>query len=986
MAAASSTSSFRLDDRVVRPALNEIEGPDGVERVNPRAMDVLVALASRPDGIASKQGLLDAVWTDLFVGDEVLSTAIWELRKALGDSARSPRFIRTVPRRGYQLLTLPVPVEEPAAGPISTPSTLARPGLGLATRRWLVAAGVALGLAASVAVVVRLQSPAEVAPVRSVAVLPFEALGGETRDIALADGLTDTLITSLARLGQLRVVSRTTSASYRGSSLTVPEIAHQLGVDSVVEGTLARDGDRLVLNAQLIDARTENHLWAQTYERRFEHLLDLQVEVARSIGAAIGGELATPVPPVAAPGTDDTGSSSILLWRFRTGGEVWSSPAVDGDTVVFGSRDGVLYAVDLEDGSEKWRLPLGREITVAPVVEHGAVVVTTREGAVVAVEIASGRELWRHRLTTSVEAPPAIASGRVVAVDEQGVVTSLDLVSGRQLWQGQVQESSDGVAAAGDLVVASGWDAALTAFDAVDGAIRWRSPLANRGNQPPLVDRDLALVPVADGSLRALDLSDGHERWRIRVPAPARPVAWRDRVLVGGDSSSLVVVDRSTGDLLWRWDADGWVNPPTVDGDVVFASSRDGQLVGLDAWTGMVRWRVEMDTWITTSPVVVGEKVLVGSLDGSVYCLSIPSGNDAATVSRQREGFIVHPDIGPIEARDPDVVLDDPARTRPRVRWRVRADGPVAHRPAVTSDGVVVSGFQSILCLDPATGGERWQFRCGGPVGTRPVVAGDLVLVGARDHTLYAVDGATGAERWRVRTDGDVISAPVVDAGSTYFGSRDRFLYAVDVATGHERWRRQLDVIHASPVVAGDTVYVPSRGDRLWALATADGAIRWSAPTVDWAVADPVVADDEVVVGACDGTILAFDRETGVERWRGTVNAETWYTPLVVGDRLVLGSADGHVYALDLATGAESWRVATGNRVLSSMAGWRDLVLAGSSDRQLYAIEVATGKVAWRVRTSGSVSGPTVAGDAAVFGSLDGWVTMIDLAPDGSRG
>lgn len=172
---------------------------------------------------------------------------------------------------------------------------------------------------------------------------------------------------------------------------------------------------------------------------------------------------------------------------------------------------------------------------------------------------------------------------------------------------------------------------------------------------------------------------------------------------------------------------------------------------------------------------------------------------------------------------------------------------------------------------------------------------------------------------------------------------------------------------------------IPRRGDRLWALATADGAVRWSAPTVDWAVADPVPAGDLVLVGACDGTVLALDRASGAERWRAAVHGDTWYTPAVVADLMILGSADGHVYAVELATGAERWRTATGNRVLSSIAPWRDLVLAGSHDRRLWALEAATGRVAWRVRTPGAVSSPAVAGNLAAFGSPDGWITLLEL-------
>ena len=153
---ADPRQEFRLGDRLVRPLANEIQGPDGVERVGPRAMDVLVALAAHGERVVTKEELLDAVWTGLFVGDEVLSTAVWELRRALGDDAKSPRFIGTVPRRGYRLLIPPTPVDGDDAAPAPTgPLPGASTGEMTAPRRRravVVAAAAALAVVTAVAV------------------------------------------------------------------------------------------------------------------------------------------------------------------------------------------------------------------------------------------------------------------------------------------------------------------------------------------------------------------------------------------------------------------------------------------------------------------------------------------------------------------------------------------------------------------------------------------------------------------------------------------------------------------------------------------------------------------------------------------------------------------------------------------------------------------------------------------------------------------
>ena len=223
--------SFRLHDRVILPELNEIRGPDGTSTVHPKAMDVLVALAVRKGEVVSKQELLDTVWAGVHVGEDVLSTAIWELRRALEDDARTPRFIRTVPRRGYGLVALPQALETDAA-PVVVRDRRERRGL----LRWAGWTAMALLLLIGFWVARSSKIDRGDAAIRSLAVLPIDALSGDPPDEALAAGLTDTLITDLARLEGVRLVSRTTMQASRWRQLTVPEIGRELDVDAVVEG------------------------------------------------------------------------------------------------------------------------------------------------------------------------------------------------------------------------------------------------------------------------------------------------------------------------------------------------------------------------------------------------------------------------------------------------------------------------------------------------------------------------------------------------------------------------------------------------------------------------------------------------------------------------------------------------------------------------------------------------------------------------------
>ena len=227
-------------------------------------MNVLLALVDAGGRVVSKSELLDAIWTGLYVGDDVLPTAIWELRRALGDDARSPGLIGTVARRGYRLLQAREPFGGESGVPqAAVPTTEAGPAAtGKRRGAWIASVVMVLAVAGIVAGwSLARRTPL---PIQSVVALPLVSLGGNAEDRALADGITDSLTTALARLGGLRVVSRTTAMAYRQAARTTAEIAADLAVDAEVEGTLAREGPRIVLNVQLIDAAPGRRRGTQT--------------------------------------------------------------------------------------------------------------------------------------------------------------------------------------------------------------------------------------------------------------------------------------------------------------------------------------------------------------------------------------------------------------------------------------------------------------------------------------------------------------------------------------------------------------------------------------------------------------------------------------------------------------------------------------------------------------------------------------------------
>ena len=247
---------------------------------------ILELLLRAPGDVVTREELAAALWpSGTFVDfDRSLNTAVNKLRAALGDSAESPRFIETVGRRGYRFIGS-AEVQRIGGPADSSP------------RRILLAvvAILAVLLIIVVAAAILRHSPtkAKITPTRihSIAVLPLANLSKDPEQEFFADGMTDQLITSLAKAGGIDVISHQSVNQFKASRLSLPQIARQLGVDAVVEGTVARNGQRVRVSAQLIDARTDRHLWANDYEREIGDVLSLQDDVARDIAEQVGTRL-----------------------------------------------------------------------------------------------------------------------------------------------------------------------------------------------------------------------------------------------------------------------------------------------------------------------------------------------------------------------------------------------------------------------------------------------------------------------------------------------------------------------------------------------------------------------------------------------------------------------------------------------------------------------------------------------------------------------
>jgi TolB-like protein/DNA-binding winged helix-turn-helix (wHTH) protein/Tfp pilus assembly protein PilF len=265
--------------------------------MEPKAFDLLGFLIQHRGRLVEKQELLDAVWKDTTVTENAMTRVVAQLRKVLGDPAGESRYIETVPTRGYRFIAPVrlVDASSAATGPSGPQTPLApetTPRTGPGRGRTIGLAG-GLAAAALVALLISFRPGLRNADapdhprIRSLAVLPLANLTGDPAQEYFSDGMTDALITNLASLPGLRVISRQSVMRYKGSPKPLPEIARELGVEGVVEGSVVRSGGRVRITAQLIHAATDRHLWAQSYERRLEDVLTLQGELARAIAEEV---------------------------------------------------------------------------------------------------------------------------------------------------------------------------------------------------------------------------------------------------------------------------------------------------------------------------------------------------------------------------------------------------------------------------------------------------------------------------------------------------------------------------------------------------------------------------------------------------------------------------------------------------------------------------------------------------------------------------
>jgi TolB-like protein/DNA-binding winged helix-turn-helix (wHTH) protein/Flp pilus assembly protein TadD len=290
--------------RVIRFGIFELDAQSGElrrhglrVRLPDQSFQILQALLERPGEVVTRDELRRRLWTsETFVDFDVgMNSAVRKLREALDDSAENPRFVETLPRRGYRFIA---PVHSATAEQAPDAPALVTADLARVRSRWLagglvfVLAIAAFGLAYQRRWFQPAHAGTAAASIRSLLVLPLDNLTGDPAQEYVVEAVTDALTTEVAQIDGVRVISRSSARQYKRSLKRLSDIANELKIDGVLEGSVARSGPRVRITAKLIHAATDRHLWAHTYEGELTEVLPLQRRIAREIAAVVGRRFA----------------------------------------------------------------------------------------------------------------------------------------------------------------------------------------------------------------------------------------------------------------------------------------------------------------------------------------------------------------------------------------------------------------------------------------------------------------------------------------------------------------------------------------------------------------------------------------------------------------------------------------------------------------------------------------------------------------------
>ena len=320
MPAQESSSVVQIGEWRVHPALDSISRGSETQKLEPRAMRLLLCLANSAGEVVSIDRLLTEVWAGVVVGSASVYEAVSQLRKMLGDVDAKPSYIVTVPRKGYRLIASAQRGSVPAA---ASEAAVMQPKTARLRRVWVVAGAFVVVLALAAAyfwgdtawqrLAGKLLATSVVVSDKSIAVMPFADMSEKRDQEYFSDGLAEELIEQLGNTPGLKVIARTSSFSFKGKSDDIPTIASKLNVANVLEGSVRRSGNHLRISTQLIRADSGQPLWSETFDREFKDVFTIQDEIAAAVVLALKLKLAGGQTAVGAHGTTNSEAYNAYL-------------------------------------------------------------------------------------------------------------------------------------------------------------------------------------------------------------------------------------------------------------------------------------------------------------------------------------------------------------------------------------------------------------------------------------------------------------------------------------------------------------------------------------------------------------------------------------------------------------------------------------------------------------------------------------------------
>ena len=725
-------------------------------------------------------------------------------------------------------------------------------------------------------------------------------------------------------------------------------------------------------------------------------------------------------------------ASGELLWRYETGGEVYSSPVWDGGVVYFGSNDGHLYALDAVTGESRWRYETGGEVWSSPAVSGGMVFVGSTDGSVYALGGPTGELVWRFETEAFVVSSPTLSEGMVYVGSRDGHLYALDETTGELVWSHQMPHwvESSPIVAGGTVYVLSYQQ--IYALDARTGRLSWRNSLHDvLLPSASLAEGVLYVTGAISGYTHALDASNGLRLHSYTGDGLSYGTVSGGVIYVGSEDGVYAhgaVAAPSGGRRPWRYQTDGEVwSPPAVSDGLAFAGSGDGYVYALVAATGEPVWKREIGGEIYATPLVDGNKVYSGSRAGQVHALEISTGRPVWEFDAESAVYdspviagglaYVYSDLGDLFALD--------VQTGDLIwRYRMVGHGEYAHISHMeVNQGVVYVGSFSYLnapslmtALEASTGDLIWQY---GPEKDdrvlTAVVTDRAVFLGTSDGHVYALERSSGELIWQydVPWSTDVerqrFAAISVDQGIVYAASEKGQVRAIKASTGAGLWEYDAEgKVFASPVTVDGVVYIGSlpdhsnRDGHVHLLEGGTGKLLRRHEAGEAGFLFVTGPGERIYIGSHDGSVSVFDSSDNEALWRyefiqlGPLFRSSGIErgaslPAVVDGVVYVGSRDGGVYALTQAVPAISIALDKGSPDPRPSPQTESVYAAG---QELWRFDLPDGASTAPTVAEGVVF---IATDDSVLHALDGatghtmwtyraghWITSSPVVVDGA--